>query len=256
MKIRLLLSYQGTHFYGWQKQKKQRTVQGDMEKALSNLFQKSLSLVGSGRTDAGVHALGQNAHFELSENSLKKINLIKALNHLSPEDVSVLGAWKVPPDFHARFSARRKSYLFLILNSPQAPALFRDFVWWLPQNLSLQKLQKMSQVFLGKQDFKSFQSSGSEVQNTTKHIYRSQWTKVSPSLYSYEITGSGFLKQMVRNIVGSQIALLKHKNPEKALKNILQSRNRRKAFPAAPGKGLFLKKVFYPTALDRNSFSL
>ena len=256
MKIRLLLSYKGQGFFGWQKQRDKRTVQGEIEQALFRLFRKKISVIGSGRTDTGVHALGQTAHFELEETLSKKISLKPALNHLLPDDISVLESWKVPEKFHARFSAIKKSYLYFIWTGDSPPVLFRDLVWWKKGELPLEKLQKMSRQILGVKDFKSFQSSGSEVKDTVRQIYQSQWTELSPSFYCYKITGSGFLKQMVRNLVGTYMDLLKEKNPQKKLNSILACRDRRTALRTAPGQGLYLRKVFYPSSLDRASIQL
>ncbi|MCZ0931547.1 MAG: tRNA pseudouridine(38-40) synthase TruA [Oligoflexia bacterium] len=251
MKIRLLLSYKGTGFFGWQKQSRHRTVQGEIEKILFQLLKKKISLVGSGRTDTGVHALGQTAHFELAENDLKNINLKKALNSLLPEDISVLDCWKAPLEFHARFSAKKKSYLYFIFTGDSPPVLFRDLVWWKKEGLDLKKLQKISQLVLGAKDFKSFQSTGSEVKSSIRTIYQSRWTQVSPAFYCYQITGSGFLKQMVRNLVGTYIDLLKERKGEQKLRRILLALDRRQALSVAPGQGLYLKKVFYSQALDK-----
>ena len=258
MRIRLLLSYQGTDFYGWQRQKKGRTVQGEMEKALSRVFQKSLPLVGSGRTDTGVHALGQTAHFEISPSAWKSLNIVAALNHLTPPDISLLAAWKAPEEFHARFSAQKKTYSFFISTTPSPPALGRDFVYWHPtdKKLNLEKLQKMAQILVGKKDFKSFQSSGSSTNQTIKTIYSAQWVNPSPFLYRFDITGDGFLKQMVRNLVGTQLALLGERAPVRLIKDILKSQNRKSAFAPAPGRGLYLRKVFYPQELDKKCVRL
>lgn len=256
MKIRLLLSYKGSRFFGWQKQKNRRTVQGEMEKALFKLFKRKISVVGSGRTDTGVHALGQQAHLELEKSYFKNIPLKSALNHWLAEDISVLDSWKAPESFHARFSAKKKTYLYFIWTGDNPPVLFRDLVWWRRGDLPLEKLQKIALQILGERDFQSFQSSGSPVKDTVRNIYQSQWSRVSPSLYCYKVTGSGFLKQMVRNLVGSYIDLLKYKNPEKKLEDILHSRDRRAALGTAPAQGLYLRKVFYPLALDRASIKL
>ncbi|MDE0091839.1 MAG: tRNA pseudouridine(38-40) synthase TruA [Oligoflexia bacterium] len=256
MKIRLLLSYKGSGFFGWQKQSRHRTVQGEIEKALHQLFKKKIRLVGSGRTDTGVHALGQTAHFELEEAGLKNMALKKALNSLLPEDISVLDCWKAPLEFHARFSAKKKSYLYFIFVGDSPPVLFRDLVWWKKEDLNLEKLHKMSQVILGTRDFKSFQSSGSEVKSSVRSIYQSRWFQFSPSFYCYKVTGSGFLKQMVRNLVGTYIDLLKEKKGEQKLRQILNSLDRRQALSTAPSCGLYLKKVFYPSALDKTCYKL
>ena len=256
MKIRLLLAYKGTHFFGWQKQSRHRTVQGEIEKTLSQLFKKKINLVGSGRTDTGVHALGQTAHFELDEIDLKNIVLKKALNSLLPKDISVLDCWKAPLDFHARFNAKKKSYLYFIFTGDSPPVLFRDLVWWKKEDLDLKKLQKMSQLVLGTQDFKSFQSSGSEVKSTVRTIYQSRWTQISPSFYCYQVTGSGFLKQMVRNLMGTYIDLLKEQRGEQELRRILKALDRRQALNTAPGQGLYLKKVFYSQTLDKACYKI
>ncbi len=256
MKIRLLLSYKGSRFFGWQKQKGQRTVQGEIETALFQLFKKDIPIVGAGRTDTGVHALGQTAHLEVEDKALKRMPLQAALNHFLPEDISVLGCWKAPEEFHARFSAKKKSYWYFIWTGDSPPALFNDLVWWKKGGLQLEKLQKMSKVIVGVKDFKSFQSAGSSVKNAVRRVYQSQWTKISPFFYCYKITGSGFLKQMVRNLMGAYIDLLKDKAPEKKLQIILEQRDRRAALGTAPGQGLYLKKIFYPPSLDKASSRL
>ena len=255
MKIRLLLSYKGSHFFGWQRQSHKRTVQAEIEQTLLQLLNKKIVVTGSGRTDTGVHALGQTSHFEIEGDSLN-IPLKKAMNHLLPKDISVLDCWKAPENFHARFSAKRKSYLYLIWTGDSPPVLFNDLVWWRKGDLPLEKLQKMSESIIGTKDFKSFQSSGSKVQDTVRSIYQSQWSRLSPSLYGYKITGSGFLKQMVRNLVGTYIDLLKDKQPQRKLKSILSRLDRQSALGTAPGQGLYLKKVFYPPSIDRNSIKL
>lgn len=256
MKVRILLSYKGSAFYGWQKQKNKRTVQEEIEKSLYQLFKKQIPLVGSGRTDTGVHALGQTAHFEMEEKLLKKIPLVKALNHFLPKDISILSAWKAPDSFHARFSAKKKTYLYFIWTGENPPVLFLDLLWWRPGELPLEKLQKTARLIVGTKDFKSFQTTGSQVQNRVRSIYQSRWSQISPSLYCYTIQGSGFLKQMVRNLVGTYIDLLKDKKPEKTMKNILNRQDRTSALGTAPGKGLYLKKVFYPPSLDKQCIKL
>lgn len=256
MKIRLLLSYKGTAFFGWQRQSRRRTVQGEIEKTLLKLFKRKIKLVGSGRTDTGVHALGQTAHFELEEKDLKNIILKKALNSLLPKDISVLECWQAPLEFHARFSAKKKSYQYFIFTGDSPPVLFYDLVWWKKTNLDLEKLQKMSQLILGAQDFKSFQNAGSEVESTVRTIYQSRWSQISPSFYCYKITGSGFLKQMVRNLVGTYIALLKETGREQKLRRILRALDRRQALKTAPGQGLYLEKVFYSPALDKSCYKI
>ena len=251
MKVRLLLSYEGTNFLGWQRQKTGRTVQNELEKTLQSLFQQKIRVTASGRTDRGVHALGQVTHFEIPEKKMKSINLIKALNHLSPPDIAVMEAWKAPEDFHARFSAKKKAYLFLISTQKTAPALFRHFVWWQPRVLDIKKLQEMSQILIGQHDFQSFQASGSTVSDTIRSIYKVQWQQLQPSLLCFTVVGSGFLRQMVRIIVGTQVEILKQGLSVSGFQAILESQDRKKAFSPAESSGLYLKEVFYPESLDR-----
>ena len=251
MKIRLLLSYKGTGFYGWQKQVQHRTVQGELEASLYKLFRQKISVIGSGRTDTGVHALGQTAHFEISEDKIRNKNLKKALNAVLPADISVLDLWHAPEEFHARASAKKKSYLYLIWSGENPPVLFADLVWWWKAPLDLDTLRQISRGFVGTWDFASFQNSGSEVKNTVRQVYHSQWYQLSSSLFAYKIKGSGFLKQMVRNIVGTSIDLLPDPKAPEKLRAILEAKDRKKALRTAPGQGLYLQKVFYPPPLDK-----
>lgn len=256
MKIRLLLSYKGTDFFGWQKQKKLRTVQGELEKVLQKIFQKKILIQGSGRTDTGVHALEQQAHFDISQKEFKSRDLFTIFNKLLPQDISVLNVLQAPDEFHARFSAQKKTYIYFIYVSPKLAPFLCDFMWNRSSPLTLKTLNELASVFKGTHDFKSFQNSGSPVKTTVKTIYSSRWFKISPEIYGYEVTGNGFLKQMVRNMVGTQIDLFKEKEPQRALQKILKSKDRRQALRVAPSQGLFLKKVFYPSALDRKCIKL
>ena len=251
MKVRLLLSYKGSKFYGWQKQSQYRSVQGEIESSLYKLFNHDIRVIGSGRTDTGVHALGQSAHFEIEDSLMKNKNLRKALQALLPPDIALLDLWEAPGEFHARASSKKKSYLYLIWSGESPPVLFSDLLWWRRESLDLEKLKQISQIFIGTWDFKSFQNSGSEIKNSVRRIYQSQWRQLSPSLFSYQIKGSGFLKQMVRNIVGTSIDLLSYKQAPEKLKEILEAKDRKQALRTAPSQGLYLERVFYPRPLDK-----
>lgn len=262
MKVRILISYKGNSFFGWQKQKNESpTIQEEIEKALYTIFQRSVPVIGSGRTDAKVHALEQTAHFEVPISDIeeiKKFNISKSLNHLLPSDIRILSAFCMPESFHARFSSIGKSYVFFILNLQNPSVFFRDFTWQTHhKHMNLEKLNKMAQEITGTKDFKSFQSRGSDALGTVRTIYKAHWKKINPHLYRFEIVGSGFLKQMVRNLVGTQAGLLEEKSPELSIQKILSLKNRNKsAFPPAPGEGLYLKKVFYGRDLDRQSLKI
>ena len=211
-------------------------------------------MFASGRTDRGVHALGQVVHFEIPKNKVGN-DLTKALNHLTPPDISLTGAWKVPDDFHARFSAEKKTYLFLTSNQKTPPALSRHFVWWNPIHMDLKKLNALSQILLGEKDFKSFQNTGSEVSDTIRTIYEACWQEIRPSLFCFTITGSGFLRQMIRNIVGTQVEILRRgfslSEATQKFQGILKNKKRTLAFSSAPSEGLYLKEVFYPPSIEK-----
>ena len=247
------MSYKGTDFYGWQKQARHRTVQSEVEKALFRLLGQRLSVIGSGRTDTGAHALAQTAHFSFpSDKWPQRIDLPKALNRFLPSDIAVLKAWLAPELFHAQKSAVKKTYLYLIRTGASPSVLFHELVWQIPGGpLPLEKLNQISALAAGQRDFKSFQNKGSPVRETVRTLYDIHWGALSHNVFACQMTGSGFLKQMARNLVGAFIALLKKSRPEQKLREILNCRDRRSAPATAPARGLYLKQVFYPLELDR-----
>ncbi len=249
-RLRLLLSYEGTDFLGWQRQKNQRqTVQGRLEESLSQIFNEPLQVVGASRTDAGVHAFGQNVHFETTKDPAR-YQLLRSINSLLPDSIAARQVWLAPQDFHAMLSSSGKFYQYRIYNSPLPNPLLRHFSLWEPRPLDLDLLQRASDFLLGEQDFKSFQTAGSPVPSTIRHIRRAEWHKLSPDLLEFRIEGSGFLKQMVRNIVGTLLDLHFRGQPPEAMEAILAARNRQAALGTAPPQGLFLSRVHYPQELE------
>ncbi len=251
-RFRILISYNGLKYYGWQKQKKLPTVQGQIEKALKQVFQKQISVFGSGRTDTGSHALGQTAHFDLPKPLSTSICLQKALNSfLVTEDICVREVWKASPDFHALHSAIGKYYVYFIL-CRKYPCVFRkDQIHWYPYPLEIKKLNTISQRITGRHDFKSFQNAGTPVKSTVRNITFAHWRRVKKDVVAFHIAGEGFLKQMIRNLVGTQLELLREKEPLKKWEEILLARKRKSAYTTAPAEGLYLYKVFYPLELER-----
>ncbi len=252
-RFRILISYNGLKYYGWQKQKSLPTVQGQIEKALKQIFQKPISVIGAGRTDTGTHALGQTAHFNLSEALPTNMRLQKALNFfLIPENICVRQVWRAPKSFHALRSAIEKHYVYFILNR-KTPCVFRKGqIHWHPYPLDIKKLNVMSQQILGQHDFKSFQNAGTLVKNTMRNITFAHWFKAKKgNIVAFHIKGEGFLKQMIRNLVGTQLALLREKEPIQKWEEIQLARDRKSAYATAPAKGLYLYKVSYPLELDR-----
>lgn len=253
-KIRMELSYDGTDFCGWQRQKphafgsKKPNIQETLETALEKLFGHPVRCMASGRTDAGVHALAQVVDFETSRPLPKDMSW--AMARYLPDSVVVKRAWLAPKEFHSTLSATHKTYRYWVWNSPRRSALLARNSWWIRRPMDLEVLQSFANLLVGEMDYKSFQSTGSQVEHTVREIYRASWRRRSKCLVEFEITGSGFLKQMVRNIVGTQVDLwMKKKDPQELIK-IINYKDRNRAGPAAPPQGLYLYRVYYPKDLD------
>ena len=255
---RLLLSYLGTNYYGWQRQPHSTpTIQEEIEKTLSKLFDSPISIVGSGRTDAGVHAYGQVAHFNAPKKFSHFKNLKKSLNSLLPNSIVVREVYEAPSDFHALASVVEKTYIYKILHTKNPSPFLSDRALWRPQKLDLALLNELSSLLIGEHDFASFQSAGTDVATTVRNIYAAKWTQPRESLIEFRITGSGFLKQMVRNIVGTLFDIHDESQDQKdpsgskqQLKKILATKSRQAAGSTAPAHGLYLHHVVYPKELD------
>ncbi|GIL16671.1 MAG: tRNA pseudouridine synthase A [Oligoflexia bacterium] len=253
-KIKLLVSYDGTDFCGWQKQKDHAfapelpSVQETIEKGLEKIFRHPIDLCASGRTDAGVHAIGQVCHFE-TDRPLPK-DLCWALKPQLPDSIAPKAAWIAPDEFHATLSAVKKTYRYWIWNHPRSSALLTRYSWWIRNPLDLDFMNQASQYLIKHQDFESFRSVGTPVKHTFREIYGAQWAYKKPNLIEFRVTGNGFMKQMVRNIVGTIVDLNQKNQQVTRMQEILDAKDRRKAGPTAPPQGLFLSKVYYPKDLD------
>lgn len=250
MRFRIDLSYDGTDFNGWQKQNGQDclTVQGEFEKALKKLTDLEINSLGSGRTDAGVHALQQTTHFDLPEDfNFKNFDWIRGLNRYLPDSIRACLFTPVPDDFHAIKSALSKVYEYQIQDDSVANPLISRYAHWVPTKLDLDYFNGLSQVFIGEHDFSSFQTSGTELATTVRSLYHFKWTRSEQGLVTAHIEGSGFLKQMVRNLVGCLLhQYWKKPLQPNDLKEILAANKRSAAFGTAPACGLCLKSVKYP----------
>jgi tRNA pseudouridine38-40 synthase len=259
-RLRFTVSYDGTDFCGWQKQKPvdQISVAQVLEEALSKVFDEKIVLFASGRTDAGVHALNQVCHFDTTRHidPAKKWDLGWALNSHLPPSIVVKKAWVAPEDFHATLSATHKTYKYLLLNRPRPSAHLHRYADWVRRPIDLTHLQKSSEFLMGNHDFKSFQSVGTEVATTVRTIHKARWSYRRPDLLQFEITGSGFLKQMVRNIVGTQAWLERKGKDPSDIKKIMEACDRQQAGPPAPPQGLYLVRVYYPEDLDNRCLEL
>jgi tRNA pseudouridine38-40 synthase len=248
--IKLLLSYDGTDFQGWQKQPGRSTVQTSLETVLSQIYNEPIRITGSGRTDSGTHAVGQVAHFIAPKVLSTEHKLMRAMNAMLPDSVVVKGAWEAPTEFHARKSAVRKTYIYRIWNHPTRSALWRQRALWVPHELDLKFLNGLARATHGRQDFKSFQTMGTPVKTTIRRIDAAEWVLRAPGLVEFRICGSGFLKQMVRNLVGTMLHLERNKMDLTDFLNIFEARDRQAAKTTAPAHGLYLYRVEYPADLD------
>ena len=257
-KIRFTVSYDGTDYCGWQKQNHGETpsIAQTIEKSLSKVFDEDITLYASGRTDAGVHALNQVCHFTTTKTLKKGWDVCWALNAHLPRSIVVKKAWLAPDEFHATLSATHKTYRYWVFNRHRASPTLARFSHWIRQPVDIDYLNRSSELIKGFHDFKSFQSVGTPVNSTERHIYSARWIRRRPDLLQFEVTGSGFLKQMVRNIVGTQLMLERKGDPAEKIREIIDLKDRTKAGPPAPAEGLFLFKVYYPSELDKECLEI
>ncbi|WP_446011542.1 tRNA pseudouridine(38-40) synthase TruA [Candidatus Electrothrix sp.] len=250
--IRLLIAYDGTNFCGWQRQCNGPTIQEALEKKLGIITQESVQINGAGRTDAGVHALGMVANF-ITTAPMPASAFGKALNSMLPKDIRILDAVDVSPDFHARFSAQGKSYRYDIFTGPlQLPAerLYRTHF---PCSFQPERLQASLNLLIGTHDFSSFEAVGSRDRSRTtgrgavRTLFHTQCLvdPARPEHFSFCFSGDGFLRHMVRNLVGTLLWVGIGRLSTDQFAAILGARDRKKAAPTAPACGLFLEKVYY-----------
>jgi tRNA pseudouridine38-40 synthase len=242
--IRLLLEYDGSRYHGWQRQKNAHTIQEVLEAALRKLTGEVVKVIGSGRTDAGVHAREQVANFHTSRNIPVKA-FHEGLNSMLPHDIAVMEAMEAPPDFHARKSARSKTYEYRILNRPSRSPLYHHYAWWIAEALDLEAMEEAAGALMGRHDFTAFQASGSGVKNPVREVFSSGWRREQENWLVYAITANGFLRGMARSLVGTMVEVGRGKHPPGHLQQVLESRERRRAGPTAPAQGLYLVQVLY-----------
>lgn len=242
--FRLTIEYDGTHYHGWQRQKEDVTIQAVIEDALSLMTRQKITLAGSGRTDAGVHALGQVAHFKCNTR-LAPETLQKGLNSLLPEDIVITACREASESFHARFDVKSKIYHYRVLNRHLPSALMRNYAWHLRKPLDLEAIQSASRFLLGRHDFKAFEGTGSPRDHTVREIMTAEWTAEEGGFQRFCIEADGFLRYMVRNIVGTLADVGLGKITPEEFRKILLSKDRAFAGATAPAKGLYLVQVNY-----------
>jgi len=242
--IKLTIEYDGTKYAGWQLQgKKQKTIQGALEKALQNILRKKIKIAGSGRTDAGVHARAQVANFKTnSEITTEKLRL--ALNAVLPDDIVVIKAEDVALDFHSRFSAKSKVYRYTILNRKFRPAILRDTVYFFCYPLNVGLMRREAKVLLGRHNFKSFQAADKLDRCAIRTIKGIKIAR-NNDFINIDIEADGFLYNMVRNIVGTLIDIGRGKLSKGSMHRILSAKDRKFAGQTVPAKGLCLLEARY-----------
>jgi tRNA pseudouridine38-40 synthase len=242
--IKLLIEYDGTNYQGWQVQAKGPTIQGTIEEKLGRLAGERIHLVGSGRTDSGTHAFGQVAHFK-TQGQMDIHSMQKALNSLLPSDIVIKKVEEAEEDFHARRQSKSKLYEYRILNRELRSAFHHGYAWYIPRKLNLKRMREASQYLIGEHDFSSFRSAGTPTRTAVRKVIRAEWEKDREGFVYFEIEATGFLKQMVRAIIGTLVEVGKGKMSAMEFRKILESKDRKKAGPTAPAHGLFLKEVKY-----------
>jgi len=242
--IKLVLEYDGTAYRGWQRQGQQPTIQKILEEAIGRITREPVTLYGSGRTDAGVHARHQVANFK-TESGIPAGNLLRGINSLLPEDIAIKEIQEVDGDFHSRYSAKSKSYLYRIFNSPIRSPLERHSAWFVRAPLDFDKMARALSLLRGNHDFTSFCAAGSDVKSCVRTVLRTEMLLDSGRVISISIEADGFLRHMVRNIVGTLVELGAGEEAPETIQDILEARDRGRAGITAPSQGLFLQEVRY-----------
>ncbi|GAB1475915.1 tRNA pseudouridine(38-40) synthase TruA [Bacillota bacterium] len=266
--VLLTIQYDGTNFSGWQRQPGRRTVQGELERVLSILCRQQITLQGTSRTDAGVHALGQRACFKgdfgipTDRIPLAANHLLSGQGHFSVGDIRITEAEEVPEDFHPRFDALGKKYIYRILNSSTPDIMKRNFCYQIEEPLNLRDMQQGADLLAGEQDFKCFMAAGGNIpESTVRTIYSAKLKRKEicgnlnslddgclshkESMIEFEIIGNGFLYNMVRIIAGTLVEIGRGHMAPDDMEGIIMSRDRQKAGHTAPPGGLYLARVYF-----------
>lgn len=254
--IKMVLAYDGTGYHGWQWQKNALTIQAIVEEKIQILTRERVTVIASGRTDAGVHALHQVCHF-VTHSDMAPESIRKGLNSLLPEDIIVRNAELAPLDFHARYSVRSKTYEYRLLNREQPDLLLRRYAWHMPRNLDRARMEACLSRLRGRHDFSSFRSTRSDNLNPVREMIRTELHEAPDSgLIRFVFEADGFLRHMVRNIVGTVVEVGSGRFCPEEFQEIFESKDRKKAGLNAPPHGLFLMMVRYdcaPGEWEKNS---
>ena len=242
--IKLVIEYDGKEFNGWQKQPDKLNIQGTIEKAIETITGEQANLTASGRTDRGVHALGQVANFKTnSEFPIEKMAI--AINANLKKSIRILSAEEVDEKFHSRLTCKKKTYRYIINNSKYGTAIYRNLEIHIPMKLDIEKMQEAIKYFEGEHDFKAFKASGTSSKSSVRTIYKAEVKQGANDRIFIELTGNGFLYNMVRIISGTLVEVGMGKIKPEDIKKIIKSEKRENAGKTLPPQGLYLVKVEY-----------
>ena len=242
--FKLTIEYDGTNYAGWQKQKNALTIQELIEKKLHKIFGHGVKIRGAGRTDSGVHARGQVAHFKVAKSSISTESLKKALNSILPKDIVITKVEKAPLEFHAQYAAKKKRYTYTIFNRSYRCPMRKRFVYFYPFALDVPLMKKGAKILKGKNDFSAFSKISSLKENSVRNIYRLSIKKAGDDvIFTFE--ADGFLHNMVRILTGTLIELSRGKLTLDTIETVLKSGDRNLAGYTVPASGLCLEKVYY-----------
>ncbi len=244
MRIKLTIAYDGTDFRGFAEQLEVRTVAGELRPLLEKVLQTPLKLAAAGRTDAGVHAWGQVVSLDVPDDA-ELVAIPRAVNGLLGPEIIIRSVEEVSPDFHARFSAKYRRYLYTIVNTENPDPFKARYAWWVQQLLDVKAMQEAAQYFLGERDFTSFCRQDSEDASTVRNVTKVQWKVLSDNVLRFDISANAFCWQMVRSIVGTLADVGLGKLSPAQIPEILTVKNRNAAGDLAPPNGLCLQEVMY-----------
>lgn len=241
--VKFVVQYDGTNYQGWQSQKNAPTIQDTLEALLSRIVNHKVCLIGSGRTDSGVHALGQVANFKTDSN-ISLPSLLRGANSLIPPDIVIKSIEEVESDFHARFSAKSRIYEYHIWNAPQPFVFLRKYTWWIKEHLEIALMEKAARSLVGWHDFSSFQGADHKIISPQREVMEVGFRQEGRKLI-FSIHANAFLRHMVRNLMGTLVEVGKGRiSPDKFVE-VFHARDRKKAGITAPAQGLFLISVYY-----------
>jgi tRNA pseudouridine38-40 synthase len=243
-RYKIIVEYDGGGYHGFQRQDNVRTIAGELEQAVYSLSQEEAVVLGSGRTDAGVHAFGQVVHFDLSKD-FDENAIVEGLNYyLKKEKISIVSCEKVDEEFHARHSSKQRYYRYVVLNRLAKPALDLGKVWWVPRKLDVKLMKKASKYLIGEHDFSSFRAKGCQASSPVKKMKKISIQKVGDYIY-FDFKANSYLYHMIRNVVGTFYYIGLGKWEVSYMKDILMAKDRSKAGVTAPPDGLYFMKVDY-----------